>query len=156
MKIHIWWFQVKLCLRWPHLENTPTPPPLLSLRKYIWSGRNGRGLFLCLVPFLGEHSCYYSFSLWHEKKRNKEKFFVVIWQTLPGRDSLLEITELRGKAANTNSLLVCLRANKMGYFAEKVEKEECNLTEWLERLTANSKVATAPGSIPASFDTVKP
>ncbi len=44
----------------------------------------------------------------------------------------------------------------MGNFAEKVEKEECNVTEWLESLTANSKVETAPGSIPASSGTVKP
>jgi hypothetical protein len=30
-----------------------------------------------------------------------------------------------------------------------------NLTEWLERLTANTKVATFLGSIPASFDTME-
>jgi hypothetical protein len=29
------------------------------------------------------------------------------------------------------------------------------LTEWLERLTANAKVATDLGSIPASSDTVE-
>jgi hypothetical protein len=43
---------------------------------------------------------------------------------LPGRDSLLKITELRGKAAHTNSILVGLRAYTMGYFAEEVEKAE--------------------------------
>jgi hypothetical protein len=48
---------------------------------------------------------------------------------LPGRDSLLKITELRGKAANTNSILVGLRVYKMRYFAEEVEKEERDLAE---------------------------
>jgi hypothetical protein len=90
------------------------------------------------------------------RKKGTKKSFLLSSDKLCRADSLLKITELRGEAANTNSILVCLRANKMGNFAEKVEKEECNLTEWLERLTANSKVATAPGSIPASSDTVKP
>ncbi len=34
-------------------------------------------------------------------------------------------------------------------------KSGWDLAEWLERLTANAEVATVPGSVPASFDTVE-